>query len=275
MLVFISTLLFLPSVLYSSSTYLGFQLSFLNTTDGSCGGKILQTFSEEYTQCSPLKLPPGSQFFYNGNEINNSSSISAYCEPNEMIRICDTTDTCLEEKCAPNSKACFQHVYQGSPSMDVSVKCIWQNRTKEIKTTMNKTATRISISLPIIQNQTIPNPSKIPAQTPTIKPTSLVIPNYCTNPTMSAGKIQCASRVAICQVFGYRLKFIGDGCNVQAPKGGCQCDKFCGYTCSSACNSDELCVWQDEQSQCVFKANNQVSIPELCTPDLNATLPWL
>lgn len=256
----------------SSSLYLGFQLSFMDSTDGSCGGEALKSFSEEYTQCSPLKLLDGSQFFFNGIELN-SSTTSAYCEQDETVGICETTNTCLKEECKQTRVACFHHVFQGNPSADVLLKCIWQNRTTDNQSTTAPPSSRPSVKVTLNLTSTF-RPYTPPTlgltQIPTPKPTPVYVPAICLNPIIeNAGKIQCASRIAICAFFGYPLKFVGDGCNTEALSGGCQCAEFCGYTCAAACNADMKCTWQKDASQCVSRDTSLPSVPKVC--EKNAT----
>ena len=100
---------------------------------------------------------------------------------------------------------------------------------------------------------TTTKPSATPSKSPQTRyPTSSpTIPKMCQLGRKSLTAKQCANRIQNCNHYGIILKWNNVPCLVYGRKkknknsSGCQCDQYCGYTCSQACTQDEQCFWQN------------------------------
>jgi hypothetical protein len=78
--------------------------------------------------------------------------------------------------------------------------------------------------------------------------------------TLSASR--CANRIAACRARGMPMKWTGVGCRRRGRPvgdGGCQCAKYCGYSCRQSCTKDRECTWR--AGSCVQKSTGRPGLP--------------
>ena len=94
-------------------------------------------------------------------------------------------------------------------------------------------------------------------------------------PDYGLTKDQCSRRMSVCNSRQTKMKWTGTGCVIGGKRmrdGGCQCAKYCGYLCASACNADPICHW-DNSNQVCRNAQNQITSSDVQCPTESAATP--
>ena len=113
--------------------------------------------------------------------------------------------------------------------------------------------------------------SNSPTSSPTYLPTQSPIPQAC-KPSNGINSRRCSKKISKCRKFGIKMKWSGVPCPPssvgkkfgRSKKSGCQCDQYCGYSCSKACEHDRQCYWNVTAMKCY---NNLTRLPGVPLPE--------